>query len=240
MNLKALMDDLITVWGLMFWGFGMDFKFVCNNRSSLNGFKTGWGFAVVIEGNGNTILFDAGWDGNLLLSNMKLAGVNPESIQKLVLSHQDWDHIGGVNHILDYNSVKKIYVPRSFSKNLKDELGRYSDLVEVSDPLKICDGIYTTGELGTGSKVEQSLMIGTRKGMVVLTGCAHPGLENILKTAGTFGKIFGVIGGFHKISDMNVFKGIRMVMPCHCTEHVEDIKRAFPEAYRECADIHIE
>jgi 7,8-dihydropterin-6-yl-methyl-4-(beta-D-ribofuranosyl)aminobenzene 5'-phosphate synthase len=218
----------------------MDLKFVYNNRSRLNDFKTGWGFAVVIEMGGNTLLFDTGWDGNLLLSNMKLAGVNPGSIQKLVLSHQDWDHIGGVNHVLAYNSVEKIYMPQSFSKNLKTELGKYSHLVEVSGPVEICDGIYTTGELGTGSKVEQSLIIKTGKGLVVLTGCAHPGLGNILKTAETFGKIFGVVGGFHNISDLGVFNGIPMVMPCHCTEHVEDIKRTFPEAYHECADLHIE
>ena len=49
----------------------------------------------------------------------------------------------------------------------------------------------------------------TDSGNVVITGCSHHGLINILRTAqDKFGKIYGVVGGFH-LNGMRIF-GIRV------------------------------
>ncbi|MCD6240216.1 hypothetical protein J7K27_01655 [Candidatus Bathyarchaeota archaeon] len=59
---------------------------------------------------------------------------------------------------------------------------RGAKFVEISAPRKISDFIYTTGEL-YGPPKEQSLIIDSKKGLIVITGCAHPGIVNIVKKA---------------------------------------------------------
>jgi 7,8-dihydropterin-6-yl-methyl-4-(beta-D-ribofuranosyl)aminobenzene 5'-phosphate synthase len=44
---------------------------------------------------------------------------------------------------------------------------------EADAAQEIFTGVYTTGELGTWIK-EQSLILTTGKGLVIITGCAHP------------------------------------------------------------------
>jgi len=75
---------------------------------------------------------------------------------------------------------------------------------------------------------EQSLVVKTEKGNIVITGCAHPGLERILQTAGSLGRIYGVLGGFHGFSKFAELEGIQFIAPCHCTEHTERIRQRYP------------
>lgn len=203
------------------------------DNEAKDGFKAGWGFSCLIETSQNKILFDTGWDGNILLYNMEIAGIKPEKIDKIVLSHSHWDHIGGINHILKYKRKPEVYVLKSFSENLKNEIGRHSHLIEILYPKKICKDVWTTGEkLGEKTK-EQSLIVKTMKGNVIVTGCAHPGIENIIKKS-KFGNIYAVIGGFHDSENLNVLRGIHVVVPCHCTQKKEIIKTMFPESAKDC------
>lgn len=93
---------------------------------------------------------------------------------------------------------------------------------------------------------EQSMIFDTPSGLIVLTGCAHPGITNILKVVKEKfpnKKIHLVMGGFHLykswrfISSMIVrqFKkiGVEKVMPCHCTGEVasEQFQKHFKENY---------
>jgi metal-dependent hydrolase (beta-lactamase superfamily II) len=55
---------------------------------------------------------------------------------------------------------------------------------DCSEPTEISAGISTTRVLGVLPK-EQSSVIKTEKGNIVITGCAHPGFERILQVAGT-------------------------------------------------------
>lgn len=61
----------------------------------------------------------------------------------------------------------------------------------IAGPADIVPGVHTTGELGMMTK-EQSLVLETKggEGVVVLTGCAHLGLENILEAAKVFGELY--------------------------------------------------
>lgn len=205
---------------------------VLYNNNAQNGFKEGWGFSCFIKMSKENILFDTGWDGNILIHNMKTAGINPEIIDKIVISHSDWDHIGGLNHILKYEKKPEVYVPESISINLKNEIKRYTEIIEISKSIEICENVWTTGELGEKIK-EQSLVIKTEKRNVILTGCAHPGLESIIEKSKKFGEIYAVIGGFHD-SDIDVLNEIPLVIPCHCTEKIEEIKQKMPKSYKNC------
>jgi 7,8-dihydropterin-6-yl-methyl-4-(beta-D-ribofuranosyl)aminobenzene 5'-phosphate synthase len=191
-----------------------------------------WGFAVLIETNSETLLFDTGWDGTLLLKHMRKLHIDPNDIKKLILSHQHWDHMGGLPEILQANPGIKVYVPASFSENLKTEIRKRAILIEIKEPVEISQGIRSTGELGDKIK-EQALILDTGNGCYVLTGCAHPGLATILDTALVYGKVKGILGGLHDSEDFERLKGLEIIAAGHCTAHKEKIKEIFPSEFIE-------
>ncbi|ODS39054.1 MAG: MBL fold hydrolase [Candidatus Altiarchaeales archaeon WOR_SM1_86-2] len=209
----------------------MNLKILYDNKAR-EGFKSAWGFSCLIEAE-EKILFDTGWDGNLLHHNMRKLNVDPKNIGKIVISHDHWDHAGGVSYILNETDDPEVFVPRSFSGRLKKEIASRARLREVSGEERISNNVFTTGELGTSIK-EHSVFIETDKGFVVITGCSHPGLHNILNFVKNYGKIYWVIGGFHGFSYLEYLKHIPLLSPCHCTANMEKIKSLYPDAYREC------
>lgn len=181
------------------------------------------------------MLFDTGGDVATLLHNMSKLGVEPSDIDNVVLSHEHGDHTGGMQ-ILKHCGEVDVYVPQSFSSRLKRRVASHphAHLKQVSGPQRICEGILTTGELGRIIK-EQSLVVETGKGWVLVTGCAHPGLGNILQVASKFGEIYGVIGGFHGFSELERLKRMRLIIPCHCTTHKREILNLYPESSVRCS-----
>jgi len=201
------------------------------DNKALDNFKTGWGLSCFIEINDKKILFDTGWNGFTLLNNMKTAGINPEEIDTVVISHPHWDHIGGLNHILNCTRNPDVYIPESASENLKTEIKNQAHVTEVSGIKKIHEDVYTTGELGEKIK-EQSLVLISKKGNIILTGCAHPGLEIIIQKSRELGDIYAVMGGFNN-SSIDILEGIPLVVPCHCSE-IHEIKNKMPISFRSC------
>lgn len=207
----------------------MKLKIVYDNEAK-PGFERGWGFSCLIELEDEKILFDTGWDGNVLLSNMRKFGVKPEEIKRIVISHAHWDHLGGLSHVR--RQSVELYVPHSFSKRLRGELASKFDLHEVKGPQKIREGVWTTGELKNHIE-EQSLVLKTARGLVVLVGCSHPGVRKIFSAASKFGKITGVVGGMHGFDDYELLKGLDLIVATHCTVNRRKIAELFPNAYVE-------
>ena len=73
--------------------------------------------------------------------------------------------------------------------------------------------------------------IKTDKGIVIMVGCSHPHMSNILDTARQFGNIYGIIGGLHGFSDFALFRDLEFICPVHCTQHKSELKRLYPEKY---------
>lgn len=191
----------------------MKITIVYDNQAD-DGLKSGWGFSCLIETE-EKILFDTGDSGKKLIYNMKQLNIVPESIDKVVISHNHWDHTGGLKEFLKLNSNAKVFHPKSFSK-----------------PTEISPGVHSTGALG-GLIKEQSLVVNTKQGNVVITGCAHPGLGNILQVAKKLGQVYGVIGGFHGFSDFKRLEGIELIGPCHCTRYIEQIRQKYPKQFKQ-------
>jgi 7,8-dihydropterin-6-yl-methyl-4-(beta-D-ribofuranosyl)aminobenzene 5'-phosphate synthase len=206
-------------------------KVVYDNNPYMQGLGTAWGFSALITGTNKTILFDTGGDSSLLLSNMKKLAIEPNDIDVIVLSHIHDDHTGGLTGFLQKNHDVTVFMPESFPKKFKENVQKYgAQTVDVNQPLNICENVYSTGQLGILIK-EQSLIIRTKAGLIVITGCAHPGIVKIVNTAKDLVKddILLVMGGFHLewamkgsiekiISDFKQM-GVRYVGPCHCTGH---------------------
>lgn len=53
-------------------------------------------------------------------------------------------------------------------------------------------------------------MIKTEKGLVVIVGCSHPGVKNILKVASKFGDPKVIIGGLHGFRDFDLIRGLEL------------------------------
>jgi len=76
---------------------------------------------------------------------------------------------------------------------------------------------------------EQALVIRTGQGLVIITGCAHPGIVAIVEQAQEMfaEPIHLVLGGFHlgskNIAEIDAIRrdfrrlGVAQVAPCHCT-----------------------
>ena len=190
--------------------------------------ETAWGFSALVEYRGQILLFDTGGDGRILLDNMRVLGIDPARIQSIVLSHAHRDHTGGLSALLENSDQPTVYLLPSFADSYKRQLGLVTQVRESMPGQVIANGLLTTGEIG-GSIPEQALMIQTGKGLVVITGCAHPGIVRIIERAMELtGKpVYLVLGGFHLgnkseseisaiLADFRKL-GVEKVAPCHCT-----------------------
>ncbi|MBA7618063.1 hypothetical protein ES703_25382 [subsurface metagenome] len=205
----------------------MKLTVVYDNEVRKRGLKSGWGFSAAIETeHASPILLDTGGDGSILLHNMRELGIDARRIGTIVISHAHGDHTGGLQSILEVNGDAEIYVPSSLWRLLP---GR--KVTAVTGPVQICAGVFSTGEL---KGVEQSLVLRTNNGIVVLTGCSHPGVSEILRAASRFGKVFGIVGGLHGFRDFDRLRGLSLICPCHCTQYKSELRCLFPEQYVAC------
>lgn len=190
-----------------------------------------WGFGTFIEGKNENILFDTGDKGGILQNNMKEMGIDQSDIDKIVITHEHHDHSGGLFSVLDESMT--VYLLKAFSEEFKSKVRKKAEVVEIEDRQEISDGITTTGKMGKGI-VEQSLLLEYGDGYILLTGCAHPGLANILDKSSKYGKVKGVIGGFHGFDKLDKLRNLSIIVPCHCTKYKEKIKNKYPEKTKDC------
>ena len=201
-----------------------------DNYIHTEGTKSDWGYSCLIEGTEKTILFDTGTKGDILMYNMRQLNIDPKKVDLVVISHEHGDHTGGLPAFFKENSSVTVYYPVSFSNKFVqsvEEAG--AKAVPVDKPVKLCEGVYSTGEMRGGPIEEQSLIIESSQGLIVITGCSHQGIVNIVsKARSMFDKdIHIVFGGFHLLqhSDEAVneiiaqFKehGVTKCGATHCT-----------------------
>jgi 7,8-dihydropterin-6-yl-methyl-4-(beta-D-ribofuranosyl)aminobenzene 5'-phosphate synthase len=219
---------------------------IFDNIASPSDLTTEWGYSCVIQTEKDTVLFDTGSNGKILLQNMAKMEIDPQSIHSVIISHTHWDHLDGLGDFLAINPHVEVYIPNSTSmEDEKKIAARGAKAIRVSLSRRITADIFSTGEL-TGEMPEQSLVIQSEKGLVVLTGCAHPGIVNISSQAQKLfpeGKIYLAMGGFHlksynaekvgQIIDLLQELGIQQIAPSHCTgeEAIAIFKQRFQQNF---------
>lgn len=182
-----------------------------------------WGWSCQIETGNRKMLFDTGGNGRILLHNMQQLKIDPASFDDVVISHTDFDHIGGLSHFLNSNDRAVLHVPVSF-KGLK-----YPNQVKYYDkPTELYEGIFLSGEL---AEKEQSLALKINNGLALIIGCAHPGVANTIRSINQFGPVKAIIGGLHGFDDFDLLNDLDKICPSHCTRHKDKIKALYPDNY---------
>lgn len=203
---------------------------------------TAWGHASVVTTSEERVLFDTGGNGRILLANMRKMGLEPGEVNRVVISHAHADHLGGLNALLRTNADVVVYILPSFSdavrRSITSEGASYEDIV---GPTRLDGWLFSTGPM-PGPPSEQALVVATNEGLVVMTGCSHPGILMILeRVVSLFPEqtIALVMGGFHLLSTsteeigriVHAFQrhGVQRVAPSHCSG--DEARAQFQAAY---------
>ena len=216
-NASSLQNNSITI------------TILYDNYPFAEGLKTDWGFSCIIQGTEKTILFDTGTRSDILFHNVKSLKVDLGDVELVPLSHNHGDHTGGLFAFLKENNKVTVYVPASFPNSFKQRVkDSGAKIVSVDNPVEICTNVHLSGEI-TGPVNEQALILDTSQGLIVITGCAHPGIAGMVKRAKEVVKkdVYLVFGGFHlggkseaEVKEIiRQFKtlGVRKVGATHCT-----------------------
>ncbi len=202
---------------------------------------TEWGFSCLVELEDKTILFDTGGDPEVFAHNIEALGVDVTEIDCIVLSHEHWDHVGGIDVVLDANPDVSVYLPETVPYHIKSNVRlKGAEVVETSNATVICEGVATTRVLDANPD-EQALIINTENGLILVTGCSHPGVENLARDALnlTGGEIYLAVGGYHLrgatraqldglVEEMKEL-GVEKIAPTHCSGDLARL--AFSEGY---------
>jgi 7,8-dihydropterin-6-yl-methyl-4-(beta-D-ribofuranosyl)aminobenzene 5'-phosphate synthase len=197
------------------------------------GLASSWGLSLYVEINReeerHIVLMDTSGSFDALFKNASKLEVNLSNIEAVFISHWHGDHCGSLSHVLPLlRQSTTVYVPSKNFFGMRKIRAADGAAMVCSDPAELMEGVTSTGEIGGWTSEHSLVMNAKNKGLVILTGCAHPGIIRTVKRAqqvSGISKVYAVIGGFHISSTregINVAKflheiAVKLVSPCHCT-----------------------
>lgn len=216
-----------------------------DNSVTLLGVKAFWGFSCLVEAHGHTVLFDAGGDPGVLRDNLAFLKIDPAKIEAAVFSHVHTDHTLGAPGLGTLAGVAA-YTPQPFDRQPPSASALAQAGLKIvpiaastplfpgftlSQPLPFLPAAGAKNPPKPGAPVnrELCLAIDTPQGLVVIVGCAHPGIlpmvEQVQRDTGR--PIHYLIGGFHllhtpagevrQIAERLLALGIAKISATHCT-----------------------
>jgi len=131
-----------------------------------------WGFSVLVEIDGLTLLLDTG-PSNSAVHNAGMLGADLKKVDKIILSHGHYDHTGGLQNVLramgkkieifahpdvwaeKYARQRDVYryVGIPFQRQVLESLGASFTLSK--EPVRFSDTVLTTGEVPEITEYEQ-------------------------------------------------------------------------------------
>ncbi|MGC8607660.1 MAG: MBL fold metallo-hydrolase [Vulcanisaeta sp.] len=205
---------------------------VINDNKPNSSLLNDWGWSILIETDKWVLLYDADTEPRIMENNIKALGIDLNRIDAAFLSHYHADHYGGFKYIGEIRRGLVVYVP-----DVDDVLRRWGlNPVTVRDSKEVLEDAVTTGVMSGMGVYEHSLIIKlSGYGSVVVVGCSHPGIDNIVKRSHELlGDVYLVIGGFHGPSRQQldvVAKYSRYVCPAHCSG--DEARHYVSVAYRD-------
>ena len=210
----------------------MQVRILFNNHAARRELAVGWGISFLVD---SRILFDTGNNGASLMHYITIMGIDVSRIEAVVISHDHWDHTGGLWEVLARRPGITVHACPGFGEQFKEKVNYFGGhLMEHSERAEIARGVYVTGEIPGlykgGSMPEQALVMTTDNGVSMLTGCAHPGIVKMIDCVREQFQgmpLYAVCGGFHLMARLwgphrsliATFKeyGVKRVGPTHCS-----------------------
>ncbi len=159
------------------------------------------------------ILFDLGFDPDIMQHNLDKLGISIKDIDMIVISHDHPDHVGGhlwwPEHTFSLGKTQAnlgdmpVYVPEHMT---------YPNLTPIvaEKPQTIAEGVASLGTIPYEEmykpsirqyiRGEQALAVNVDGiGVVLISGCGHPGIKNMLERAEMLFDfpVTGIVGGLH-------------------------------------------
>jgi 7,8-dihydropterin-6-yl-methyl-4-(beta-D-ribofuranosyl)aminobenzene 5'-phosphate synthase len=212
------------------------------------------GLSLYIEiqfpGRSDAVLLDTSGSAQVFRHNAQALNLDFSNLRALVISHFHHDHFGALAPALELIRHRDLvaFLPANHDA-IEQTLSEANIRRQIAEESRLIrSGVTTTGALGPKTLKEQGIVVNVESnGLVLLTGCSHPKVGQMIKAAK---KVFpgrplqAVIGGFHlkteeegqAAGELFVKEGIRLVSPCHCTskEAKAGIRSVVGEAvYRE-------
>ncbi len=242
------------------------------------------GVSFFIETDDNyKILFDTG-QKDLFLRNAETLSLEPLKSNVCIISHNHYDHAGGLQELLERGYLSPVYLHNTFFRRKfsikngnkvlsigaeKDSLLKYNNISMISETVtEIENNIFIFANIPFTNSFESIdenfliekegtllhdefddelvLAIKTQKGIVVISGCSHRGIINILDFIESYFKgerIFAFVGGTHLLdaSDYRLEKtkiSLTSIDPsvlaaCHCTgkRGISFLSEHFPRSF---------
>ena len=209
----------------------MQIKVIVTGSTKWDRFIGRWGVSFLI---GEDILFDTFGEPYTFLNNIQKMNIDIPKIKHIIISHDDWDHISGLWYIINRYKDLNVYICPNFKQRIKDRIESFRvNIIEANGLLGIKGDIFSTGQMDGKSEgriiSEQSLVIKTTDGLIVITGCAHPGIINIVENVKKQFKenIHLVLGGLHLkgYTEEQIYEltsklrnyRVNKIAPSHCT-----------------------
>ena len=196
------------------------------SQPAIPGLKPDFGYAVYIHADGKRILLDTGTDPDVLAHNLAAAGVDVNELDMVVISHNHYDHAGGLARVRSMSPDVPVFVP----PNQDFSVG---DVQVVEDHLQVTSNVFVIrghSDVPTGGISDDlSVVLRSRSGPYVLSTCSHSGVGQIVDRAArvTGEDVYYFSGGARLVSrpagDTRLVsealdrRKVQVVSPSHCS-----------------------
>jgi len=180
---------------------------------------SGHGVSYLVRTDSATILLDVGDNPENLavapfVQNLQALGISWDEIDRIVISHPHPDHVGGLAAWRE-RGISFGELPGGLGERLVfvPHVTTYKGAIHATIPTLPAPDIATTGVISyleawpmtlfASKGGEQALMVHVAgHGLVLITGCGHPGLERLVERAESlYGEqVVGVVGGLHSLN----------------------------------------
>jgi len=182
-------------------------------RTSLIGAR---GISILVDVDDERTLFDTGMRGNYLMHNLDQLEADPNSVDRVVISHMHREHTGGLPEFLERRSEKiNVLMPREntdaeetkflgiFKRpgmpKMEADVSSKMATTIISEWTKLSDNLFITGKISDDGAAENSLVLMTKNGPALICGCCHHGIVRTMEFVKerTGKKVAAVVGGLH-------------------------------------------